>query len=192
MELCTRYTAAWRLFNLRYECMASPLIKVSTEYLSRFNHFNHVTGDREVDKLAGGRFDKTKLNAASIAMFIGEGHSVGLITIKDCVQIYHDIQEHLNDWRDQCTYAMHPGEFPDIEELRLFERLALEVYTHAQKLEPRTDKRSALFDALLNMNRRRNLVATNKWLKSRTQDGEEIKPYVSIVDEIERFVAGIV
>lgn len=189
MELCTRYTAAWRLFNLRFECMASPLIKVSTEYLATGQHIINITGDRDVDKLANGRMDKTRLPAAAIAMFIGEGHSLGLINVKDCVQVFHDVQEHLNDWRDQCRFAMHAGEFPEIEELRLFENLALEVYQHAQKLEPRTEHRSALFDSLLNMNRRRNLVSTNKWLQQRTQDGSEIKPYVSIVDEIERFVA---
>lgn len=192
MELCTRYTAAWRLFNLRYECMASPLIQVSTEYLASGRHHHYVTGDREVDKLANGRLDKTYLNAAAIAMFIAEGHSIGLIRVNDCVQIFHDVQEHLNDWRDQCNYASHVNMFPELEELRMFEALALEVYHYAQKLEPRTEHRSALFDSLLNMNRRRNLVSTNKWLQQRTSDGTEIRPYVSIVDDIERFVAEIV
>lgn len=189
MELCTRFTAAWRLFNLRYECMASPLIKVSTDYLATGNYHSNVTGDRNVDKLANGRLDKTYLNAAAIAMFVGEGHAIGLIRVQDCVQMFHDIQEHLNDWKDQCNFATHAGMFPEIEELRLFENLALEVYQHAQRLEPRTEVRSALFDSLLNMNRRRNLVSTNKWIKARTESGDEIRPYVSIVDEIERFVA---
>lgn len=191
MELCTRYTAAWRLFNLPYECMASPLIRVTTDYLANKEYITNVTGDREVDKLAYGRMDKTRLNAAAIAMFIGDGHAIGLIHVKDCVQIYHDVQEHLNDWRDQCNFSMHAGEFPEIEELQLFENLALEMYEHAQRLEPRTEHRSALFDSLLNMNRRRNLIATNKWLHDRTQDGQEIKPYISIVADIERFVAEI-
>lgn len=191
MELCTRYTAAWRLFNLRFECMASPLIRYTTEYLQSGYYIQNVTGDREVDKGATGRFDKTRLTAAAIAMFIGDGHSIGLINVKDCVQIYHDVQEHLNDWRDQCNYAAHAGEFPEIEELQMFENLALEMYEHAQRLEPRTEQRSALFDSLLNMNRRRNLISTNKWMRERTHDGQEIKPYVSIVADIERFVAEI-
>lgn len=191
MELCTRYTPAWRLFNLRFECMASPLIRVGTDFLASGRYHSNVTGCREVDAGANGRMDKTKLNAAAIAMFIAEGHAIGLIHVKDCVQIYHDVQEHLNDWRDQCRFALHASEFPEIEELRMFENLALEMYIHAQKLSPRTEQHSALFDSLLNMNRRRNLTATNKWMKLRTHEGEEIKPYISIVDEIERFISEI-
>lgn len=191
MELCKRYTAAWRLFNLRYECMSSSITQVTTNYLATGNHIVNITGDYQIDKLMPGRYDKTRLSAAAIAMFLAEGNAVGLIHIKDCIQIYHDIQEHLNDWLDQCRFAMHADEFPEIMELRLFENLALEVYEHSQKLEPRTEARSALFESLLNMNRRRNLVSTNKWLKQRTNEGSVIKPYISIVDEIERFVAEI-
>lgn len=189
MNICTRETAAWRLFHLRYEVMASPLIRVSTHRLERGDYHSNVTGDREVDKLAKGRMDKTYLTAAAITMLMAEGHTIGLIKIQDCVQIYHDVQEHLSDWRGQCHFATHINQFPPLEDLRAFEGLALDVYHHAQKLEPRTEVRSALFDNILNMNRRRNLTATNKWLRDRTQDGGEIKPYVSMVDEIERFVA---
>lgn len=189
MQICTRETAAWRLFHLRYEVMASPLIRVSTHMLEKGNYHFNVTGDREVDKLANGRMDKTYLNAAAITMLMAEGHTIGLIKVHDCVQIFHDVQEHLQDWRNQCAGATHAGMFPPIEDLRAFESLALEVYEHAQKLEPRTEVRSALFDNLLNMNRRRNLTSTNKWLRDRTQEGEVIRPYISIVDEIERHVA---
>lgn len=189
MQICTRNTAAWRLFHLRYEVMASPLIRVSTRMLETGRHHYNITGNKEVDKLANGRFDKTYLNAAAITMLMAEGHTIGLIHLNDCVQIYHDVQEHIQDWRNQCGYATHPDMFPPIEDLRGFESLALEVYEHAQRLEPRTEVRSALFDNLLNMNRRRNLTSTNKWLRDRTQDGSEIKPYVSLVDEIERTVA---
>lgn len=191
MELCKRYTACWRLFNIRYECMATTLTRATSEYMASSNYIANVTGNKEIDNAINGRYDKTRLSAAAIAMFMGEGHTIGLIHLKDCIQIYFDIQEHLNDWRDQCAFAMHASEFPDIEEFRLLESLALCVYEHSQKLAPRTEHHSRMFDELLNMNRRRNLVSTNKWLKDRTQDGDEIKPYISIVDDIERFVAGL-
>ncbi|MBW6072684.1 hypothetical protein KZ856_37545, partial [Pseudomonas aeruginosa] len=75
-----------------------------------------------------------------------------------------------------------------IEDLRLFEALAIEVYELAKKLEPREDVRSQIFDSLVAMNRRRNLASTNKWLQARSEVEGKLKPYVSIVDQIERYI----
>lgn len=186
MTLCERYTAAWRLFHLQYDCMLPDSAGYSANYL-RKNHVN-VTGDRQVDSLRHGQLSRGKHTAAGLAMLMAEGHAVGLIHYKDCVQIFADIQRHLGDWNEQINFFAHPDNFPPIEDLRQFEDLAIEVYETAKKLEPKQEQRSQIFDSLMDMNRKRNLRGTNKWLQSRIETDGKLNPYVSLVDAIERYV----
>lgn len=187
--LCKRYTPAWRLFNLRYKCAASNLVEVTTEYLASGRAVMNVTGDKIVDTLAAGRMEYRNMTAAAIAMFISEGHPIAITQLKDCVQIYADIQDHLHDHLMAAKSAMHIDDLPPIEDLRAFEALALEVYRTAKKLEPRPEIKSSIFDNLVEMSRRRNLMATNRSLKAMDESDGIIKPYISIVDDIERHLA---
>lgn len=188
--LCKRYTPAWRLFNLRYICLASNLVEVSSEYLATGRAIMNVTGNKTVDALAMGRMERKNMTAAAIAMNMADGNTVAITNLKDCVQIYADIQDHLNDHLQASKQALHIDDLPPLEDLRAFEALALEVYKIAKKLEPRPDIRSSIFDNLVDMSRRRNLMATNRSLKVMT-DGREgtLKPYISIVDTIETRIA---
>lgn len=187
--LCKRYTPAWRLFNLRYKCAASNLVEVTTEYLASGRAVMNVTGDKIVDTLAAGRMEYRNMTAAAIAMFMAEGHAIAITQLKDCVQMYADIQDHLHDHLMAARAAMHIDDLPPIEDLRAFEALALEVYRTAKKLEPRPEIKSSIFDNLVEMSRRRNLLATNKSLKAMDETDGVIKPYISIVDDIERHLA---
>lgn len=187
--LCKRYTPAWRLFNLRYKCMASNLVEVSTEYLASGRAVMNVTGDKLVDTLAVGRMEYKNMTAAALAMNMAEGHPVAITQLKDCVQMYADIQDHLYDHLQAAKAALHIDDLPPIEDLRAFESLALEVYRVAKKLEPRPDVKSSIFDNLVEMSRRRNLLATNRHLKALDDRDGQLKPYVSIVDDIERHLA---
>lgn len=189
-ELCKRYTPAWRLFNLRFKCMATSLIEFTSDYLATGNVIMNITGNTTVDKLSPGRMEIKNLTAAAIAMFMDEGHSIGITDMYDCIQIYNDIQDHLHNHLQASRQAFHIDELPPIEELRMFEALALEVYQTAKRLEPKAETLSGgIFDSFVQMSRRRNLIATNKFLKSQTEHDGQIKPYISIVDEIERNLA---
>ena len=65
----------------------------------------------------------------------------------------------------------------------------MEVYFTAMKLEPQVERRSSVFDSIITMNMRRNSMATRKFLDKRVQDQKQnIKPYKSLVDEIEKYV----
>lgn len=189
-ELCKRHTPAWRLFNLRFKCLATNLIEVTTEYLATGNVVMNVTGDPTVDKLSSGRMEIKNLTAAAIAMFMDEGHAIAITDMYDCVQIYNDIQDHLHNHLMESRRAFHKDELPPIEELRMFEALALDVYQTAKRLEPKaTAVHGGIFDSFIEMSRRRNLVATNRFLKAQLENADGIKPYVSIVDDIERNIA---
>lgn len=185
--LCKRYTPAWRLFNLRYKCLATHLIEVTTEYLATGNAIMNVTGDKQVDALSSGRMEIKNLTAAAIAMFMDEGHAIAITNMYDCVQIYNDIQDHLHNHLQASRQAFHKDDLPAIEELRQFEALALEVYNTAKRLEPRakSPNGSSIFDSFIEMSRRRNLIATNRFLKGQSETNGEIRPYISIVDDIE-------
>lgn len=186
IQLIERNSPTWRLFNLLYEVFIPELALYSTEYLKN-NHVN-ISGDKELDKLRMNQLTRTKITTAGLGMLVLEGYEFGMVEYKDCVQIFSDVQGHLNLWREQTKLYTHPEDFPPIEELRAFESIALSVYNHAMRISPETHETSTIFNALINMNRIRNLTGTNKWLSDRIKETVEFKPYVSIVDEIERYV----
>lgn len=184
--LIDRYTAAWRIFNLRYDVMIPELSGYSVEYLR--NNYINVSGDKVTDNLRRNSMVRGKQTVAGLAMLMMDGYGFGIIKAEDCIQIYADIQGHLGDWLGQCRGAMDPRDFPPLDEFRALEAIAIEVYEISKKLEPKEDLRNKLYDSLIAMNRTRNLVGTNKWLRDRLVENGKVRPYTSIVDEIERYV----
>lgn len=186
IKLIDRNSACWRIFNLPFDIYVPQSAMYSTEYL-KSSHVN-ISGDLELDHQRVNEMMLTKLTVAGLAMLVLEGYEFGMGRYEDCVQIFSDIQGHLNDWRDQTRVYTHPLDFPPIEELRALESIALSMYRHAMDLNPATQETSKIFDALVRMNRNRNIKSTNKWLKERVSEMEEYKPYISIVDDIERYI----
>lgn len=189
-QLVTRNTAAWRLWNLRYSVQVPQLALYSAEYI-RKNGIG-ITGDKQTDRGRLNMLVSVNQTVAGLALIYNEGHPFSIPTHDDCVQIYSDIQEHLRTWRD-CTYSgVHPDSFPPLDDFRLFESIAVEVYSTAQRLEPKKEEaRSFIFERIMRLNRRRNLAATDTYMRKRVQDeAGELNPYVSLVDEIEAYILG--
>ena len=128
------------------------------------------TGDSELDRLRLDLFEPNKVTVAALAMFVSDGYDFDLLDYNDCVQIFHDIQSHLNLWLMQTRTYTRVEDFPPIEEFRAFESVALLVYNHALRLEPKATVQSEIFNNLVSMNRSRNLTATNKWLNERNKN----------------------
>jgi len=185
--LITRNTAAWRIWNLRYHVQIPTLAQYSAEYL-RTNYVG-ISGDKQLDKLRMNQLVDVKQTCAGLAMIIDEGYSFTILNRWDCVQMYSDIQEHFRNWLDM-TYGGYPPEaFPPIDDLRLLERVALEMHAEAQRLSPKDREiASRIFDGIARMNRRRNLVASDKQARERMMQGGQIRPYNSMVDQIERYM----
>lgn len=187
IELNKKNTPAWRIWHLQYNVVVPAMASYSAEYI-RKNAFN-VTGDRKVDKLRLHEKEVVRQTVAGMALIMNEGHAIGLRNYKDCVQIYYDIQAHLGNWHDLTLAGTSVSAFPPLEELRLLEGLAIEVYHSAMSLEPRADNQSKIFDSIIQMNMRRNSIATRKYLNNRvTNHTNTIKPYRSLVDDIEQYV----
>lgn len=184
--LITRNTAAWRLFNLRYIVLLPVAAQYSKEYLA--NNSFESTGDVKLDRLRLDLFDQTRVTVAALAMFVSEGYDFDMLNYQDCVQIFYDIQTHLNDWLLQTRTYIRVEDIPPIEDFRAFESIAITIYAHALRLEPKATVASEIFNNLVSMNRSRNLTATNKWLNERNKTKGELNPYVSVVDQLERFV----
>lgn len=186
-ELITRNTAAWRIWNLRYHVQIPTLAQYSAEYLRK--NFINVSGDRQLDKLRMNQLVDVKQTCAGLALIIAEGYSFTIFNRWDCVQMYSDIQEHFRNWLDM-TYGGYPVEgFPPIDDLRLLETVALEMHAEAQRLAPKDrEVASRIFDGIERMNRRRNLVAADKQAKERVSLNGQIRPYNSVVDQIERYI----
>lgn len=188
-ELNTRNTAAWRIWNLRFHVKVPALAQYSAEYLR--NNTINVTGDRETDKLRMNQLVDVRHTCAGLAMLINEGYSFAIMDRWHCVQMYSDIQEHFRNWLDM-TYSGHPAEaFPPLEDLRLLEAVALEMHSEAQRLDPKDrEVASRIFDGIERMNRRRNLVASERNARNRMMQGNQVKAYNSIVNQIEQYVLG--
>lgn len=185
--LIVRNTAAWRIWNLRFHVQLPMLAQYSTEYM-RQNAIN-VSGDKKLDKLRMNQLVDVRQTCAGLAMILSEGYSISILNRWDCVQMYSDIQEHFRNWLDM-TYGGYPPEaFPPIDDLRLLETLALEMHTEAQRLSPKDrEVASRIFEGIDRMNRRRNLAATDKQARERVMVGNQLKPYNSIIDQIERYI----
>lgn len=186
MELNKRYTAAWRLFNFRYEMYIPDIYLYGDEYIRK--NGLRVSGDSTLDNARKNEPSLCRQTVAGIAQFHYDGCPLILNKPTDAVQIYSDIQEHLRDWERQVIQGIHASDTPPLVEFRMFELVAMELYNTAMFYRPDQEQgTSALRDLIMNLNRSRNLAGTNNYLKSKISapDGN-IKPYVSIVDNIEK------
>jgi hypothetical protein len=180
-------SAAFRLWNFRYEVYLPELAMVSAKYVAQ--NGVGVSGDRTLDRARVNPMERVWQTVAGLAILYAEGHPFSLVKHGDSLQMYHDIQKHFQDWLEQTYYGTDPRQFPPLDDFRLLECLAVEVYSTVKAIMPMADDRSALMDRLLGMNRRRNLGATNKWIADRALDARGVlKPYESIVDKIEKYV----
>lgn len=185
--MVVRNTAAWRIWNLRFHVRVPALSQYSNEYM-RKNYIN-ITGDRQLDKIRMNQMVDVHHTCAGLALIIAEGHTFAILDRWDCVQMYSDIQEHFRNWLDMTYSGQPPSAFPPIDDLRLLEVLALEMHTEAQRLSPKDREiASRIFDGIERMNRRRNLMASDKAARERVSANGQLKPYNSIVDQIERYI----
>ncbi|MCY1446882.1 hypothetical protein D9M71_634740 [compost metagenome] len=75
--------------------------------------------------------------------------------------------------------------------MRLLETVALEMHSEAQRLAPADrEQASRIFEGINRMNRRRNLVAADKQARDRVMQGGQLKPYNSMIDQIEKYILG--
>lgn len=186
-KIHTHNTAAWRLWNLRYDVMVPELALYSAEYLSKVGAPR--SGNATLDRTRINPMDRTWMTAAGLAIIYAEGNAFSFCNPRESIQMYVDIQKHLQDWQDMTYAGIPPSSFPPISDLRILEAMAVEVHTVVMTIMPQADVRSALMDKLLRFGRARNAGATRRWEQSRVNDANgNIKGYDSKVDRIEQYM----
>ncbi len=178
-------TAAYRLFHFKYEMRIPQIFMYGMDYLEKNGY--HVSGDVALDRQRLMEPSVMRQTAAGLAMLHDEGAPIDFVNERDAVDVYEDIQEHLHDWERVAVQGIHPDDAPSIEEFRQLEAVASALYTTSKFYEPDESSGDPLRDRLMMMNRRRNPVRTERYLRDKiTTEKGELKPYVSIVDRIER------
>lgn len=179
------HTAAYRLFHFKYEMRIPQIFMYGQDYLEKNGY--HVSGDSALDKQRLMEPSVMRQSAAGLAILHDEGAPIDFLNEKDSVEVYEDIQEHLLDWERVANQGIHPEDAPTVEEFRQFEAIAIALYETSKFYEPDEQAGDPLRDRLMMMNRRRNPVRTERYLRDKiTNDKGDLKPYVSIVDRIEK------
>lgn len=184
-----KHTAAWRLFHIKYAVRVPQIFMYGKPYLEK--HGYHISGDVGLDHERLMETTTMRQTVAGLAVLLDDGAPIDIVDMKDSVAIYDDIQQHLRDWEIQVRGAMHPDEVPPIEDFRALEAIAITLHDYAKHYEPNEITGNALRDRLIAMNRRRNPVRTDRYLRQKiTNEQGHLKPYTSIVDRIEQALYG--
>lgn len=177
-------TAAYRLFHFKYEMRIPQIFLYGKDYLEKNGY--HVSGDAGLDQLRLMEPSVMRQTAAGLAMLHDEGAPIDFVNHRDTVLVYDDIQEHLLDWERVAIQGIHPDDAPPLEEFRQLEAIAVALYETSKFYEPNESSGDNLRDRLMAMNRSRNPVRTERYLRNRiTTDKGELKPYTSVVDRLE-------
>lgn len=187
MSTVDRKTAAYRLFHWKYQVRIPRSLMESSEYTAAVGY--HVTGDAMVDAMQSTSVLTMNQTAAGLAILHAQGAPIDdftFLTPNDAALVYTDIQEHLQDWKQVTYQGVHPDACPPLEDFRQFEAVAMALYRTAKFYEPDEASGNELRDRIMMLNRSRNRVGTERYLRERLAgEGGMLKPYVSLVDAIE-------
>jgi aspartate aminotransferase-like enzyme len=144
-----------------------------------------VTGDGKLDRERLSTVEVMRQTPAGLAMLHAQGAVVDFVNPRDTVDVYEDIQEHLRDWEAMVVAGCHIDDVPPIEEFRMLEDVAIAIHSIAKYFQPRETSRNLVRERIHAMNMRRSSVSSYITAKQKEEKAHE-KPYVSIVDRIER------
>jgi len=180
-------TAAWRLFHLRYQVRIPEILMYGPNYLKKIGY--NLTGDKRVDAGVSSRMTTQNQTAAGIALLHAQGAPLDFVNRTDIAKVYNDIQEHLNDWYKVAYQGIHPDLTPPLEDFRMFEAVAMELYRAAKITQPVEPDIDTIKDRIMQLTRSRNPVFASMQARKKHMDGEgNLKPYESIVDKIEELI----
>lgn len=179
-------TAAQHIFHERYRVLIPRHFMYSAEYIRKVGY--GASGNAGVDRMASSNLEAMNQTIAGLAILHFQGAELLLLDENDCVPIYKAIVRHLVDWRDFSSHGLNPDQCPPIEDFRALEEIAIQFHIRAQELEPIAQPNSRLWDAVQAMNRSASRMV---WNRTQSRDAEgSIKPYLSIVDDIEKNLLG--
>jgi hypothetical protein len=145
------HTAAYKIFNYFVECMIPAMYLYSQEYVKKFGLY--TSGDADVDAQTFQSTVKANLTVAQMAQHMADGAALSLLHPEESKQIYQWIVEHINDWTEEVTKDPNRRDVP-VEDLRLLDQFAKEIYPMARQHMTTQVSGSRLFRSLDRINRR--------------------------------------
>lgn len=146
------HSAAYKIFNYFVECTIPAMYLYSQEYVKKFGLY--TSGDADVDAQTFQSMVKANLTVAQMAQHMSDGATIALIHPEESKQIYQWIVEHINDWTDEVTKDPNRRDDVPVEDLRLLDQFAKEIYPMARQHMNTQVSGSRLFRSLDRLNRR--------------------------------------
>lgn len=178
-------SAANHIFTNRYHVMIPRSFMFGPKYIAKVGYGS--SGDQMVDRMQNTDLVNMHQTIAGLAVLYSQGAEPLLGVETDCVPIYKAIVKHLNDWRDFSYQGLNPDYCPPMVDFWALEKLAHYFHYKAQALQPTAQSHSQLRDSVMNMNRGGSRAVNRA---AGPQQEQEILPFVSIADDIERNLFG--
>lgn len=122
------HSAAFKIFNVYYECMVANMHLVSDVEM---DVYGSVTNDAATDRALAYENSVVLLSIVTIANYHNDGVSVTLVDPAKSKEIYETIHQHLMDWQN---YLRNNVNIPDVPEadLKVLDNLAADILNTAK------------------------------------------------------------
>lgn len=146
------HSAAYKIFHYFVETLIPQMYLYSQEYVEKFGLY--TSGDESVDAAAYQNMVKINLTVIQMAQYAEQGASIALVNPDESKQIYGWILEHINDWQDEVNRDPGLRDQVPVEDLRVLESLAQQIYPMARQHVQVDISGSRLFRSLDRLSRR--------------------------------------
>lgn len=171
------HTAAYKIFHYYFRCYIAQHQLYSKEYLK--NVGVPITGNKTIDSAMANSKTLAQMTIMEMAVHLDNGANLTLEDPRKSVEIYQIIREHLTNWQRQVQTSIVISEAP-VEDLRMLDKLASEVYKIAKGYMKNAPIQSGLFGKLRAMEQRRGITKHDSEPVKRTIP-EEHKPVTDTI-----------
>lgn len=145
-------SAAYQIFHRYFKCWMPQHHLYDRQFMETFGI--PTSSDRDVDRELANSDTLCQLTVAEMAQHLNNGANLTLEDPKDSVVIYKLIQEHMRDWQAIVSDTFNTTE-PPIDDLKMLDELAAEVFKIAHHYIEKDDGGSRLFNKLSSMESKR-------------------------------------
>ncbi len=178
-------SAANHIFTERYHVLIPRSFMFGPEYIRKVGYA--VAGDASVDRMQANSLENQRQTIAGLSVLYWQGAEPLLGNEMDCIPIYRNIMRHLAEWRDFTYMGINAQYCPPIQDFQCLEALAMYFHYKVHELDPKPETTDRLHNAVMALNRSGNRSV----IRQKTHDEENnIKPFVSIAEDIERNLYG--
>lgn len=120
--------AAWKIFNVMFQCTVRALDTYSTDHLLLRGMVS--TGSAASDKHTANAAVYREMTINGMVELFRSGAKVSVVNVADTKKIYDIVSEHLEDWKTYLQTQMNTRDAP-FDDLVELDEFASVVYKHA-------------------------------------------------------------